>query len=273
VSSIKVGNAEITALVDMPAVFPLGMVFADVPREAWKPYEALYPESFSGDGLRTNFQSFIVRSPAGNVMVDCGAGPGPIDMLGGARGQLMDRMGEAGIDFNSISAVVFTHLHFDHTGWAMRDGRALCPNATYYAPEADWAMLGRAEAGFTTVEALKPLLDSGKLQLISGEKQVTPEMTTLPTPGHTPGHQSIVISSAGQRAFIAGDIAATQAILDQVEWVFGFDGNPQQAIETRRRVVERLLADGSIAAFGHFPTEACIGRLVNEGGRRIFRAL
>jgi glyoxylase-like metal-dependent hydrolase (beta-lactamase superfamily II) len=98
-------------------------------------------------------------------------------------------------------------------------------------------------------------------------------MTTLPTPGHTPGHQSIVLVSAGQRAFIAGDICATQAILQEVEWTFGFDGNPQQAIETRKRVVERLEADGSIAAFGHFPTQDCIGRVVREGGRRVFKGL
>lgn len=271
-SSVKVGNAEIVALLDIPVDFPLSVVFGGVPAASWAPYELLYPRSISNGQLHTNFQAFVIRSAAGNVLVDTGAGPGPIEMLGGARGNLLNDARDKGIDFASIQTVIFTHLHFDHTGWANANGTPLCPNARYLAPEADWANLGNSAGGYIDEAALKPLRDSGKLELVSGEKQVTAEVTIIPTPGHTPGHQSIVVASAGERGFIAGDIAATPAVLQETEWTFGFDGDPPTAIATRKRVVERLEADGSIAAFGHFPHPG-FGRLVREGNRRIFKAL
>ncbi len=271
-SSVKVGNAEIIALLDLPVDFPLSVVFAAVPAESWAPYEALYPSSISNGNLHTNFQCFVIRSPAGNVLVDTGAGPGPIEMLGGARGNLMTEVKAKGIDLDSIQTVVFTHLHFDHTGWANAGGTPLCKNARYLAPEADWANLGNAAAGYGDEAALKPLRDSGRLELVSGETHVTPEVTLIPTPGHTPGHQSVVLASAGERGFIAGDIAASPAILQETEWSFGFDGDPPTAIATRKRVVERLEQDGTITAFGHFPHPG-FGRLVREGNRRVFKAL
>jgi len=271
-SSVKVGNVEIVALLDMPVQFPLSMVFAAGPAESWKPYEQLYPKSIAGGNLHTNFQAFAIRSAGRTVLVDMGAGPGPIEMLGGARGNLLADMRAQGVDPAEVDTVVFTHLHFDHTGWAVHEGKPLCPKARYLAPEADWALLGKSDSGFEPAEALQPLRDAGQLDMVSGEKQVTPEITLIPTPGHTPGHQSVVIVSAGQRAFIAGDIAASPAIIQETEWSFGFDGDPATAIATRKRVVQRLEEDGSVAAFGHFPAPG-IGRVVREGGRRVFKEL
>lgn len=271
-SSVKVGNAEIVALLDIPVSFPQSVVFAAVPPESWKPYETLYPRSVANGMINTNFQSFVILSPAGNVMVDTGGGPGPIAMIGGLTGNLPNEIKAKGIDLDSIQSVIFTHLHFDHTGWALKDGKPLCPNARYYAPEADWAMLGKSDYGFPDEAALKPLMDAGKLELVSGEKQITSEVSLLPTPGHTPGHQTIVLVSAGQHGFITGDLAATEAIIQETDWTFGFDGDPPTAIATRRRMFDRIEAEGAVAAFGHFPTPG-FGRIVHEGGRRIFKHL
>ena len=108
--------------------------------------------------------------------------------------------------------------------------------------------------------------------MVSGERIVSPEVTIVPTPGHTPGHQSVIVASAGQRAFIAGDVAHNPAQANETEWNAGADGDGPLAAATRKRVMERLEQDGSVAVFGHFPAPG-FGRLVREGGRRIFREL
>ena len=98
-------------------------------------------------------------------------------------------------------------------------------------------------------------------------------VTIVPTPGHTPGHQSVAVASVTGRAFIAGDLAPTQAVLEETDWVFGYDGDPATNIATRNRIFAQLEAQGEIAAFGHFVTPNCIGRVVRENGRRVFKPL
>jgi glyoxylase-like metal-dependent hydrolase (beta-lactamase superfamily II) len=267
--SVKVGNAEIISLLDLNAAFPLEAVFPGVPVEDWSPYADLYPGTVKDGMLYTNFQAFAVRSPDGVVLVDMGGGPGPHEFLGGQQGQLGNELKANGIDAADVTTVIFTHLHFDHTGWSTVDGKLFCPNARYLAPEADWPMLGKD--GFPPPEALRDLRDSGRLELVSGETSLSASVTIVPTPGHTPGHQSIALVSDGQRAFIAGDLAPTQAVLQETDWVFGFDGDPPTNIATRNRIFALLEERGDIVTFGHFVTPNCIGRVVREGGRRVFK--
>src|SRR5687767_10037345 len=129
--SVKVGNVEIVSLLDLSAAFPLSMVFADVPPESWAPYEDMYPGSVKDGMLFTNFQSFAIRSSEGVVLVDMGGGPGPHEGLGGVSGELLTNLHASGIDPADVTEVVFTHLHFDHTGWSVVNGQPLCPKARY----------------------------------------------------------------------------------------------------------------------------------------------
>jgi len=271
-SSVRVGNVEIIVLLDLSFAFPYSAFFPAVPADKWPPYRAMYPRSDQGDNFATNGQGFVVRSAGRTLLIDTGLGPGPHAMAGGAAGNLMADLQAKGVTPEDIDTVVFTHLHFDHTGWALRDGKPAFAKARYLAPEADWKLLGTGAAGFPEPDQIKPLEAAGVLELVSGEKALTPELTTLPTPGHTPGHQSIVIASAGERAFIAGDVAHHPAQMEETAWNSGFDADGATAAATRRRVMERLEQEGSIAAFGHFPHPGT-GRVVRDGGRRIFRAL
>ena len=110
------------------------------------------------------------------------------------------------------------------------------------------------------------------LDLVSGEREITPELSLLPTPGHTPGHQSIVISSAGERAFILGDVSHHPAQLQETEWNAGADMDGPKAASTRKAIAERLEADGSLVAACHYP-EPGLGHIVRAGGKRVFHAL
>src|SRR5262245_59086652 len=135
----RVGNAEIISLLDMSAAFPLSVTFPQIEADRWAPYIELYPGAVVDGMLHTNFQPFVIRSAGQTILVDMGAGPGPHEGLGGASGQLRDEMRKNGLDPNDVTTVIFTHLHFDHIGWAVVDGKPFCPRARYLAPEADWA--------------------------------------------------------------------------------------------------------------------------------------
>ncbi len=117
-----------------------------------------------------------------------------------------------------------------------------------------------------------PVHDAGKMVVYDGEITLTPEVTTISSPGHTPGHSSILVNSGGEKLIVMGDVAHHPAQVDRTEWSPAFDVDPAGSAATRKRMVERLMADDAIAAFCHFPGEG-FGRIRESNGRRVFQAL
>jgi glyoxylase-like metal-dependent hydrolase (beta-lactamase superfamily II) len=271
VPSVKVGNAEITSLLDLAFAFPYSAAYPGVSEEQWAPYKAIYPKSWTDQGLwATNAQAFLIRSGGQNVLVDTGLGPTPA--FGGGPGRLLESMRAAGVNAADIDVVVMTHLHVDHTGWIAPDGSPTFTNARHIVPEEDFANLGNTAAMFAEKAPFEAVQSAGKLELSSGEKSVGPELTLIPTPGHTPGHRSLLIVSAGERGIILGDLFNHPAQVNETTWNAGFDFDPPTAVATRTRVFERLEQDGSLVASGHYPQPG-FGHIVRADGRRIFRAL
>lgn len=273
-TSVKIGNVEVVSFQDLSFAFPYTAAYPTISEEQWAPYKAIYPECWTADGTgwQTYSQAFLLRSAGQTLLVDTGFGPGPNAMAGGATGNLLKEMESKGVRPDDVNLVILTHLHIDHTGWAAVDGKATFPNARYIFPEKDWTAFNAQADGLAPVEGLKPLVESGKVELVTGDKSVTPEVNLIPTPGHTPGHQSVIIASAGERGIILGDIFNHPAQVNETDWNVGFDGDPNQAVETRKRVLDRVESDGSVAASGHYRPPG-FGRLVRENGKRIFRAL
>lgn len=269
-----IGNVEVLALVDCaPVIFPRDQFFPDVPADAWEPYK----QHLTADGkVQTNFCVYVIRSQGRTVLVDTGAGPGPHEILGGIRGQLADNLAKVGVKPEDISTVVFTHLHFDHTGWNLTDGKPTFPNARYLIPRGDWEHFMkpevRANEGSINYAAVEPLEKLGVMDLVGGDHNITSEVRTVSTPGHTPGHLSIAIDSQGQRGMIMGDVAHNPAQVQEVDWNIGADVQQDLARQTRRQMIEMLEREGLIAAFGHFPYPN-IGKIVRAEGRRYWQVL
>ena len=112
----------------------------------------------------------------------------------------------------------------------------------------------------------------GNFELISGEHNLTDEITIVPTPGHTPGHQSVLITSAGQRAFVMGDVAHLPMQLHVPDWVAQADVQPELAKKTRAETLDWLENEGLLVASGHFPTPG-FGRVVRGEVRRYWKPL
>lgn len=270
--SITVGNCEVISVHDMDLDFPSPMMFPDIPMEHFEEYREHYPACFGKIGLFADCGGYVVRSGGKTIVVDTGMGPGPVAMLGGLRGTMLPDMKAKGVSPEDVDIVVHTHLHIDHVGWNLTDGQPTFPNARYYAPEKDYEMFSQDMATNPHMEQVVPLKALGKLELYHGEVTLTPEVTTVPTPGHTPDHHSVLVNSGGEKMLVMGDIAHHPAQVDRCEWSPSFDYDGAEAAKTREKLMKQLEADGHLAAFCHFP-ESGFGRIVRAGNRRIFQAV
>ena len=274
---IRVGNTEVFICSDGILEPPLEVHFPSVSAEEMAPYFERYPETRSAQGnLLGRMGFFILRSGGKNILVDTGAGPGPVEALGGVEGRLPDELEEQGVRADEIDTVVLTHLHVDHVGWNLAsDGKPFFPKARYVVSQADWDFFSNPERWkvFPYLEAVvMPLQELGVLDLVTGEHSITDEVTTFPTPGHTPGHISLLIVSAGERGIVLGDVSGHPAQVTEPDWVSSFDTDPDLARETRKRVHDRIEAEGMTVMAGHFPTRG-VGRFVRLEGRRYWQAL
>lgn len=270
--SIKVGSFEIVALTDFEGpFFELGQIFPGVRDDQWEPYFERYPWAFADrQTLYGRVGAYLVRSPGRTVLVDAGVGPGAF----GGRGRLLEDLEANGASAEDLDTVFLTHLHGDHVGWAVgADGEPSFEGARYVTQAAEWEMsapyLGRAAASLDRL---------GVLDLLDGEEPVGEGLTAIPTPGHSPGHASLLVSSEGEQALVAGDAIVHPAQATEPTWNIHFDMDKEQAAFTREMLLAWLEADGMPVAAGHIPGSG-FGRISREGagearsGRRYWRPL
>ncbi len=259
-------------------VFALCDCVPDPAACAWSFPDAVlgeHPETadrwFEGGMFRTRFAPFLLRTAGGDVLVDCGMGPGPNDYFPGLRGQLRESLAHAGSALERVTAVLFTHLHVDHVGWA-----PLLPDARFFVGEREWAHWSQgAEAGLPHhVEAIArcivPLAEAGRLAFMRTGAEVLPGIVPLPAFGHTPGHCTILLH---ERLLIAGDTWHNPAQIEVPHWCHRADMDRAAAIEARSRIAgEAHRADWIIAA-GHFTAANSFGRIAARDGGYFFTPL
>ena len=283
---LTVGNVEILALHDGETALPLNQTFPNVPAESWTTYQQQYPESFNGtENLRIHFECYLVRSQGQTILVDTGLGssasnPGAVAAFGsGVDGRLMAELQSAGLQAGDVDIVFLSHLHPDHVGWNLsREGSTLAatfPRARYVAHQADWdAFITPHDEeifGFKFwEETIGPLERLQALDLLTGERPLTDEITAIVTPGHTPGSMSLAIVSGGERALIMGDVFHGPSQVSEPDWVFSFDSDSAMAVQTRRSMLDRAEAENATMAICH---HSGFGRVVRTEGRRYWQAV
>lgn len=273
----RVGNVELIAVQDSWFKLSPGGFFVGADEAAWEPYKEWLDE----DGLMEhNFGTFIIHSQGKTMIVDTGLGqwenPVPLKQ----KASLPTVMQEAGVSPDDVDLVIFTHLHWDHTGWNTRedDGtlRLTFPNARYVAQKREydyWTGDEETPSNGPNIErALDPIVKAGRLDLVEGEHAVTSEVVTVPTPGHTPGHVAFAISSGGEHAYILGDGAHKPVQLTEPNWYPGFDLDPVESTKSRNMILDRAERENAIIAGGHFAFPS-MGRAVQKNGKRSFEYL
>lgn len=229
------------------------------PAEVEKAKLAVCPPNHSSHWLAQNV--LVVNTGERIVLVDCGMGRLDPTFQPHA-GKLLENMGQAGLHPDDVDFILLTHLHADHSGGLVTpDGSRTFPNARLVIDPADMPtgppssqppqgdMERVAYLAHKSVQAyLDDFVPAHQLsELIDG-------FTTIPTPGHTPGHCSYQVESNGDSLLVVGDLAHDYAIEPlRPEWENVYDADPSTALETRLRAYRRYSADRQKIFAYHFP--------------------
>jgi glyoxylase-like metal-dependent hydrolase (beta-lactamase superfamily II) len=192
-----------------------------------------------------------------------------------------DALREVGLEPEAIDTVVMTHMHFDHSGGTTRKNAAgglepVFRRARHVVQAREWQDAThpheRNRASYLG-ENVFPLEEAGLMQLVEGEAEIAPGVRVLPTPGHTAGHQSVLIGApGGPRALFLGDVAPT-AVHTRLPWVMGYDLEPARTVDTKRALFQRALDGDWLLLWGH-DRDAMGGRLgLDKDGNYVVREL
>jgi glyoxylase-like metal-dependent hydrolase (beta-lactamase superfamily II) len=249
------GELTVIALQDAEGPFfePREAAFGSATARHWAAADAFDPASRTADGrwwLR--FRTFAIRYGHGPVtLVDAGIGPAgaPAESWAPVPGHLPDELEAAGIAPGDVTAIVLTHLHTDHIGWAM-PGTTPFPQARVVVQRADVTAFG-------TLRGNDLLADRDRLDIIDGDTDLGPGVRAIATPGHTPGHQSVLVQAGDESILVTGDLLVHAVQLLHPELDYGHDMDAEQARETRRTTLNEATARGSLLAVSHLGKPFC----------------
>jgi glyoxylase-like metal-dependent hydrolase (beta-lactamase superfamily II) len=259
----QIGDVKVSLVREMATDVTLEGMFPDgdqaVVQEnlSW-----LKPHFLNDDGtMPLSIHALVLESQGQRIMVDTCVGCRPVpgfDAMTFMETDFLPNLAKAGYAFEDIDLVLCTHLHFDHVGWNTRlvDGEWVpsFPNARYKFARVDYEYWdsGAEGAAVTFADAVRPVFDAGLADLVETDYRVNDEVWFEPTPGHSPGHVSIRISSGREEAIITGDMVHHPVQFVAPHWRMTADDNPTLASATRTDFRERY-ADSGIRVFGtHF---------------------
>lgn len=247
---MRVGEISLHPVADGSFVARPGYFGAHVAPDA-------HPELFSRHGAAwLPIGCFLLRTGDRVVLLDAGLGPMHEEFGDGmllVGGQLLTGLRALDVVPSQVTDVVCTHLHTDHVGWLFDlAGAPVFPYATI------WFGTGDFEHFVTGAGDMQPHIRSGftegsRLRPVDQDLTVAPGVTILRTPGHTPGHLCVVVSSGTSRALLLGDAITCPLQLDEPTWHSMSDVDPALADRTRELLWRELAQDGTVGAGAHFP--------------------
>ncbi len=187
------------------------------------------------------------------------------------QGPFLDQLAAAGYEPEHFDTVICTHLHTDHVGWNTKlvDGawKPTFPNARYIVARPEWEHWSATEDHWTQIvisDSVRPIFDAGLADLVETDYEVYDGIRFESTPGHTPGHVSINITSQGEAAVITGDLLHHPCQFARPDWGSSADVDGEQADQTRKAFMARYADTPTLIIGTHFSGPTA-GRLVRDG--------
>jgi glyoxylase-like metal-dependent hydrolase (beta-lactamase superfamily II) len=255
--SFKHGAFEVEVVSDGHLVLPTSFLAPDAPpaeRDA-----LLRAAGETGEQYNSPTNITLIRTTNDLILVDMGSG----DRFMPSAGKLWDNLKAADIDKTKITKVIFTHGHPDHLWGAVDELDDLAtPDATFFVASAEWDFwsgdnatqgLPSERAGFVTGARRNYSAIKDKVKMVKPGDEVVAGLRLIDTPGHTQGHVSLELAGA-DGLIVGGDVLTHPLISFQhPEWRPTADHVPEQAVATRRRLLDRLAADRSKLIGFHLP--------------------
>jgi len=267
---ITVGEINVTPVVTSSFRLDGGSMFGVIPRPLWE--RKAPPDELNRIALNTN--SFVLSTGGTTVVIETGMGRKYDERQ--TRIYALEPLDAApccelaGFRPPDVDAVVLTHLHLDHAGGCTReiDGEDVpaFPNATVFVQEQELAHARSGHplsSGSYSSRDFEPVASAGLLKTLEGEAVVAEGVTVEPTGGHTPGHQMVRISSAGEVAIYPGDLVPTVAHL-KPNWLMAWDLFPVDVYERKLALLSDAADSGALLLFSHDPA-VMAGRIRREG--------
>ena len=214
-----------------------------------------------------NLPTDAISGTVNIMLLDMG---GEYTLIDTGTGQnLVPTLEAIGVSPSDVSTVIISHYHGDHISGMSNDGTLTFPNAMHHISQAEWDFLQSApqdnEGAQTALEKLQPAVDANQLSYYSGGDEVVNGVQAVEAFGHTPGHMNFLIGSGDQSVLHIVD-TATHALISPLhpDWAFAFDGDPEQAAETRREILGRAASDGTRIFAYHFAFPG-LGYIAQEG--------
>lgn len=282
--TLRIGDVTITSLIERdgpwrrPEDFFLGYD-AEIARRHLETLDPIVFDVASGRMIIT-YQTFVVRTPRHLVLIDTCTGEdkgyaAPLDF---PKRPWRDAFDAAGLMVEAITHVFCTHMHFDHTGWNTRleTGRwvPMFPNAQYIFHRQEYAYWERIakEGGKPPGPSpdsawgfnCRPIVEAGQALMVDDGYELDETFRLVPSPGHSPHHCCVEITSKGQRAIVTGDLMHHALQLREPKWSTVFDSDPGEAERSRRKFLAEVAGTPAIVLPVHFPSPTA-GRIASCG--------
>ena len=272
----RIGELEIAVLHDGTVWVDAGGPFGLVPRKLYEGH--IMPTSENLIPMVLN--CLLVRSQGKTILIDTGLGNKLSEdaalqwRLEREAGGLIENLASLGVAPDDVDIVINTHLHADHCAGNTRliDGEAqpAFPRAEYWVQRMEWAEASHPDArtrGTYFEQNYSPLLAQGRLRLLHGDTKVTDGVHCVVTPGHTRGHQSVLLQDGDWRGLFVADMASYGVQMERTSWLTAYDVYPLENIRTKQRWQRWVLEKEAWMFFQHDP-HITIARLVEEDGRK-----
>jgi glyoxylase-like metal-dependent hydrolase (beta-lactamase superfamily II) len=281
----QIGDVSIARIVEVNGwEDDITMLLPDADPAFVQGFPWMRPHFATPDGkMIISFQCFVLRSQGRTAMIDTCIGNDrqrEFPVFTNMQTTFLEDLAAAGFPHEEVTDVLCTHLHFDHVGWNTRlvDGKWVptFPQARYLFGRREyehWKHLHETH-GYHDLhhmdDSVMPVLDAGLVEFIDADFRLTDEVSLIPTPGHTPGHVSVLIQSKGHSAVITGDMMHSPIQIAVPEREARFDMDKSAAARTRGEFVRRFNGTPTLVIGSHF-CEPTAGHIVPDGSSWKFK--
>ena len=262
----QIGDIKVTRIVEMEVVGGSRFILPEATREACLPYSWMQPHFMDESGnLVMSIHALVIEVGDRRIIVDTCIGNDKersIPNWSNLQTNFLKDMENMGYPVESIDTVLCTHLHVDHVGWNTRlvngEWVPTFENARYLIGEDEWTYWDTNEDptsyGNVMDDSVRPVIEAGLVDLVSTSETIAPGIRLESTPGHTPGHVSVLLESRGEEAVITGDCIHHPCQITRTDWCSSADYDKGQGRATREKFLERLVETNVLVIGTHFAT-------------------